>query len=155
MFPPSQCLTSTGQGCRPLSPLHRCVLVLQLFWRCGLEESEFVQEYFWQRSSGCYLRVRLCVVLICTRHRRKQMMAVCVHSYRGATASRERACVNISSAAPRNHPLWCRIQGISPGMRVTATLQWAERRDLKSQMCSSKTHCHLLAALSSQKCSFV
>lgn len=37
LFPPqycssmSQCLTSTGKACRPLSSLHRCVLLLQLF----------------------------------------------------------------------------------------------------------------------------
>lgn len=44
------------------------------------------------------------------------------------------------------------IKGISPGMRVTATLQWVQRQYLKLQTCNFRTHCHLLAALSSQNC---
>lgn len=111
-FPPqycsslSQCLTSTGKGCRPLSSLHRCVLLLQLFlvlragreWVCA---GIFLAEV--TRLSSVY------VMLMRTNHRRKQMMSVYMHLYRRATPTEECACANISSTAPHNPPQWYRI----------------------------------------------
>lgn len=144
---PSQCLTSTGKGFRPLSSLHRCVLLLQLFWCCGLEGSE---------CAGVFLAAvaRLfCVQII---GESKQCLFACIH----IEEPQHHGNVQIQTLAVQlrttfHYDTEFLIKGISPGMRVTATQQRIEWQYLKLQTCRSKTRCHLLSALSSQKSQFI